>query len=58
MFHHEKYDGSGYPEGRSGDGIPLSARIVSLADAYDAMTTDRCYKKAFSHEKANPCLTA
>jgi PAS domain S-box-containing protein len=51
-YHHEKWDGSGYPEGLKGDEIPLSARIVALADVYDALTTKRFYKEAYSHEKA------
>ena len=51
-WHHERYDGKGYPDGLKGDEIPLSAQIVSLADVYDALTSERCYKKAFSHEKA------
>ena len=50
--HHEKWDGSGYPEGLGGKDIPLSARIVAVADVYDALTSKRPYKKAFSHEKA------
>ena len=50
--HHEKWDGSGYPEGLRGKDIPLSARIVAVADVYDALTSKRPYKKAFSHEKA------
>lgn len=50
--HHEKWDGSGYPRGLKGEAIPLSARIVSLADVYDALTTKRFYKEAFSHQKA------
>lgn len=50
--HHEKWDGTGYPDGLSGESIPLSARIVSLCDVYDAVTSDRVYKKAWSHEKA------
>ncbi len=50
--HHEKYDGTGYPLGLSGENIPLSARIVSLADVYDALTSERPYKKKFSHEEA------
>ncbi len=51
-WHHEKYDGSGYPDGLAGDDIPIEAQVVSMADAYDALTSDRSYKKAFSHEKA------
>ncbi len=51
-WHHERYDGRGYPDGLKGDEIPLSAQIVSLADVYDALTSDRVYKPAFSHEKA------
>ncbi|MGH9813857.1 MAG: HD-GYP domain-containing protein, partial [Candidatus Acidiferrales bacterium] len=46
--HHEKLDGSGYPDGLKGDRIPLTARILSLADIYDALTTERPYKPAFS----------
>ena len=51
-WHHERYDGRGYPDGFKGDEIPLSAQIVSLADVYDALTSERVYKPAFSHEKA------
>ena len=51
-WHHERYDGKGYPDGLVGDAIPVSAQAVSLADVYDALTSDRCYKKAYSHEKA------
>ncbi len=51
MYHHEKYNGKGYPHGLSGSEIPLCARIMALADIYDAMTSERCYKEAFSHEK-------
>jgi PAS domain S-box-containing protein len=50
--HHEKWDGSGYPRGLKGEAIPLSARIIALADVYDALTTRRFYKEAFSHDKA------
>lgn len=50
--HHERYDGSGYPDGLKGDEIPISAQAVSLADAYDALTSDRCYKEAYTHERA------
>lgn len=52
LFHHEKWDGSGYPAGISGEAIPLSARIVALADVFDALTSARPYKKAFSVKKA------
>lgn len=51
-WHHERYDGRGYPDGLKGDEIPISAQIVSVADVYDALTSERVYKKAFSHEKA------
>ena len=51
-WHHERWDGRGYPDGLKGDEIPIAAQIVSLADVYDALTSERCYKKAFSHEKA------
>lgn len=52
LCHHEKYDGSGYPSGLVGDSIPLCARIVAVADVYDALTTSRSYKKAYPHETA------
>jgi HD-GYP domain-containing protein (c-di-GMP phosphodiesterase class II) len=45
-MHHERFDGKGYPDGLSGDQIPLGARIMALADAYDAMTSDRPYRKS------------
>ncbi|MDE6092681.1 MAG: response regulator, partial [Ruminococcus sp.] len=51
-WHHERYDGRGYPDGLKGEEIPISAQIVALADVYDALTSERCYKKAFPHEKA------
>ena len=51
-WHHERYDGKGYPDGLKGDEIPISAQIVSVADVYDALTSERCYKKAYSHEQA------
>ena len=51
-WHHERWDGKGYPDGLKGDAIPLSAQVVSLADVYDALTSERCYKKAFPHETA------
>ena len=50
--HHERWDGSGYPDGMSGEQIPLIARILCIADVYDALTTDRSYRKAFSQEDA------
>jgi putative two-component system response regulator len=53
LTHHEKWDGSGYPRGISGRKIPLAGRIVALADAFDAMTSKRPYKDAFSIEKSN-----
>ena len=51
-WHHERYDGRGYPDGLKGDEIPISAQVVSLADVYDALVGERVYKKAYSHEKA------
>ncbi|MFW5860999.1 MAG: PAS domain S-box protein [Spirochaetota bacterium] len=51
-YHHERWDGSGYPYGLKGKSIPLSARIVSIADVYDALTTSRPYKEAYSHDRA------
>jgi putative two-component system response regulator len=52
LGHHEKWDGSGYPQGLSGEEIPISARLMAIADVYDALLSKRCYKEAFSHEKA------
>ena len=54
--HHEKWDGSGYPMGKSGERIPLSARIIALADVYDALTTRRFYKEAFSHDRSRQMI--
>ena len=51
-YHHERYDGTGYPEGLKGEAIPLEARIMSLADVYDALISDRVYKKAYTKEVA------
>ncbi|MEI8388894.1 MAG: HD domain-containing phosphohydrolase [bacterium] len=51
-FHHEKYDGNGYPYGVTGEEIPIEAQIIAIADAYDGMTSDRAYRKGISHEKA------
>jgi HD-GYP domain-containing protein (c-di-GMP phosphodiesterase class II) len=50
--HHERWDGSGYPEGLKGKQIPLVARIMSIVDVYDALTSERSYKKPYSHEKS------
>jgi len=51
-YHHEKYNGTGYPSQIAGEDIPVAARIMALADVYDALTSERCYKKSFSHEAA------
>ena len=51
-WHHERWDGCGYPDGLKGDEIPIAAQLVSLADVYDALTSERCYKKAYPHRKA------
>ena len=56
-WHHERYDGKGYPDGLKGDEIPISAQVVSLADVYDALVSERVYKKAYSHEKAIEMIT-
>jgi putative two-component system response regulator len=56
MYHHERWNGKGYPASLSGNGIPVAARIMALADVYDALTTDRVYKKAFVHEKAKSII--
>lgn len=58
LCHHEKYDGSGYPRGLAGDSIPLSARIVAVADVYDALTTKRVYKEAMEHAEARAVIQA
>jgi len=52
LHHHERWDGKGYPSGLSGEEIPVAARIIAVADAYDAMTTDRSYRKAMGREEA------
>ena len=57
-WHHERYDGKGYPDGLKGDEIPISAQVVSLADVYDALVSERVYKKAFSHEKVMEMILA
>ena len=50
-YHHERYDGKGYPEGKAGTDIPLVARIICVADSFDAMNTDRVYRKRLSREQ-------
>lgn len=55
--HHEKWDGSGYPHGLKGEAIPLSARIMALGDVYDALTSKRCYKEAFDHDRSVGIIT-
>jgi putative two-component system response regulator len=49
-YHHERWDGGGYPDGLSGEAIPLAARVMAVADVYDAFRSDRCYRGALSHE--------
>ncbi|EHA1125374.1 HD domain-containing protein, partial [Vibrio navarrensis] len=56
LTHHEKWDGSGYPNQLSGEEIPLSGRLMALADVYDALISKRVYKPAFSHEKAREII--
>ena len=51
-YHHERWDGKGYPNGLSGTAIPLAARITAVVDVYDTLCSERCYKEAYSHEKA------
>ncbi len=57
-YHHERWDGRGYPEGLKGNEIPIEAQVVSVADVYDALTSERVYKKAYSHEKAMQMILA
>jgi len=52
LYHHEKYNGKGYPTGVSGEQIPIEARIMALADVFDALVSERCYKKAFTFDQA------
>ena len=54
--HHERWDGSGYPCGLSGDEIPLAGRLMAVADVYDALISQRTYKKAYSHERARSMI--
>jgi HD-GYP domain-containing protein (c-di-GMP phosphodiesterase class II) len=56
LYHHERIDGSGYPYGLTGDAIPIEARIVAVADTYDALTSDRPYRRACSEEEARRVL--
>jgi putative two-component system response regulator len=56
--HHEHFDGNGYPHGLSGDDIPLCARIMAVADVYDALIETRCYRKAMTHEEAREIILA
>ena len=56
LYHHERWDGKGYPDGLVGRNIPLSARIMAVADCYDALRSDRCYRKGFNHEKVKEML--
>jgi len=58
LHHHESYDGTGYPGGLKGDEIPLGSRIVSIVDAFDAMISNRCYRKGLAHEEAIRRLNA
>ena len=58
LYHHEHWDGNGYPEHRKGENIPLSARIMAIADVYDALTTKRSYKEPYSHEDAINIMTS
>ena len=57
-WHHERYDGKGYPDGLRGEEIPISAQVVSMADVYDALISERVYKKGYSHEKAMQMILA
>ena len=52
LYHHERWDGAGYPSGKAGEEIPLEARVLAVADAFDAMTSDRPYRRALTHEEA------
>ena len=56
-WHHERWDGRGYPDGLKGDEIPISAQVVAMADVYDALTSERCYKKSFDHATAIKMMT-
>jgi len=56
--HHERWDGSGYPQGLSGEAIPVSGRLMALADVYDALISERVYKKALRHNEAKEMILA
>src|SRR5204863_5848573 len=56
LSHQEKWDGSGYPQGLSGDDIPMSARLMAVADVYDALISKRAYKKPFTHQEATDII--
>jgi len=56
LYHHEKFDGSGYPHGLVGSNIPLSARIVAVADVYDSLRSDRCYRRGSDHEQSKAVI--
>jgi HD-GYP domain-containing protein (c-di-GMP phosphodiesterase class II) len=58
LYHHERYDGKGYPRGLEGEDIPFGARLIAVADAFDNMTTEHSYRKALSGGKAFTELTA
>ena len=58
LYHHERWDGTGYPEHRSGDSIPMEARIMALADVYDALVSKRCYKERMSFKEARDVILA
>ena len=57
LTHHDRWDGTGYPNGLKGEAIPLCGRVVALADVYDALTSKRVYKDAFSHSIAKAIIT-
>jgi putative nucleotidyltransferase with HDIG domain len=52
LYHHERWDGTGYPSGKAGEEIPVEARVLAIADAFDAMTSDRPYRRALTHDEA------
>jgi response regulator RpfG family c-di-GMP phosphodiesterase len=58
LYHHERWDGKGYPEQRSGEDIPMEARIMALADVYDALVSKRCYKERMSFREARDVILA